>query len=75
VIHKKRILSRAVNAEKRLVMVQNQRLLSEEKMARRSENSDHEPEVGGSVKEYELQLQRERQGAKERVLELKNQLT
>jgi len=23
---------------------------------RQSENSDHEPEVGGSVKEYELQL-------------------
>jgi chromosome segregation ATPase len=78
----KTLLSRAVNAEKRLVVVQNQLLLSEEKMAnvnQRTTSTDQKWEA--RVKEYEARLKageekykRERQGAKERVLELENQL-
>jgi len=78
----KTLLSRAVNAEKRLVVVQNQLLLSEEKMAninQKTATADQKWEA--RVKEYESRLKageekykRERQGAKERVLELENQL-
>jgi hypothetical protein len=65
-----------------LVVVQNQLLLSEEKMAnvnQRTTSADQKWEA--RVKEYETRLKageekykRERQGAKERVLELENQL-
>jgi hypothetical protein len=63
------------------VVVQNQLLLSEEKMAnvnQRTTSADQKWEA--RVKEYEARLKagekykRERQGAKERVLELENQL-
>jgi len=65
-----------------LVVVQNQLLLSEEKMAnvnQRTASADQKWEA--RVKEYETRLKageekykRERQGAKERVLELENQI-
>ena len=78
----KTLLSRAVNAEKRLVVVQTQLLLSEKKMAninQRTASADQKWEA--RVKECETRLKageekykRERQGAKERVLELENQI-
>jgi chromosome segregation ATPase len=78
----KTLLSRAVNAEKRLVVVQNQLLLSEEKISninQKTTAADQKWEA--RVKEYETRLKageekykRERQGAKERVLELENQM-
>ncbi|KAG1862646.1 hypothetical protein F4604DRAFT_1929402 [Suillus subluteus] len=78
----KTLLSRAVNAEKRLVVVQNQLLLSEEKISninQKTTTADQKWEA--RVKEYETRLKageekykRERQGAKERVLELENQM-
>ncbi|KAG1807556.1 hypothetical protein EV424DRAFT_1427466 [Suillus variegatus] len=78
----KTLLSRAVNAEKRLVVVQNQLLLSEEKISninQKTTTADQKWEA--RVKEYETRLKageekykRERQGTKERVLELENQL-
>ena len=64
------------------MVVQNQLLLSEEKMANvneRTTSADQKWEA--RVKEYETRLKageekykRERQGAKERLLELENQL-
>jgi hypothetical protein len=78
----KTLLSRAVNAEKRLVVIQNQLLLSEEKISninQKTATADQKWEA--RVKEYETRLKageekykRERQGAKERVLELENQM-
>ncbi|KAG1900115.1 uncharacterized protein F5891DRAFT_1128771 [Suillus fuscotomentosus] len=72
----KTLLSRAVNAEKRLL------LLSEEKISninQKTTTADQKWEA--RVKEYETRLKageekykRERQGAKERVLELENQM-
>ncbi|KAG0701548.1 hypothetical protein DFH29DRAFT_925819 [Suillus ampliporus] len=78
----KTLLSRAVNAEKRLVVVQNQLLLSEEKISNiNQKTSTADQKWEARVKEYEARLKageekykRERQGAKERVLELENQM-
>lgn len=76
------LLSRAVNAEKRLNVVQNQLLQTEEKittMNQRTTTADAKWEA--RVKEYEARLKageekykRERQGNKERILELETQI-
>lgn len=76
------LLSRAVNAEKRLNVVQNQLLQTEEKISsinQKTTTTDAKWEA--RVKEYEARLKaaeekykRERQGNKERILELENQI-
>lgn len=74
--------ARATNAERRLINAQNQLAAAEEKMAtmnQRNTNADGKWEA--RVKEYETRLKaaeervkRERQGSKERVAELENNL-
>lgn len=76
------LLSRAVNAEKRLVVANNQLLQHEEKIStlnQKTSTADAKWET--RVKEYEARLKaaeekykRERQGGKERILELENQI-
>ncbi len=76
------LATRAINAERRLHNAQNQLLSSEEKITTLNQKSmltDGKWEA--RVKEYEARLKaaeervkRERQGAKERVLELENSL-
>jgi predicted nucleic acid-binding Zn-ribbon protein len=76
------LATRAINAERRLHNAQNQLLSSEEKITALNQKSmltDGKWEA--RVKEYEARLKaaeervkRERQGAKERVLELENSL-
>lgn len=76
------LLSRAVNAEKRLNVIQNQLLQTEEKIvAMNQKTSTADAKWEARVKEYEARLKaaeekykRERQGNKERVLELENQI-
>ncbi|KAG2136420.1 hypothetical protein DEU56DRAFT_947108 [Suillus clintonianus] len=78
----KTLLSRTVNAEKRPVVVHNQLLLSEEKisnMNQKTTTTDLKWEA--RVKEYEARskageekYKRERQGAKQKVLELENRM-
>jgi hypothetical protein len=74
--------ARATNAERRLINAQNQLVAAEEKMAlmnQKNASADNKWEV--RVKEYESRLKaaeervkRERQGSKERVAELENNL-
>jgi hypothetical protein len=74
--------ARATNAERRLINAQNQLVATEEKMAsinQKTANADIKWEA--RVKEYESRLKaaeervkRERQGSKERVAELENNL-
>lgn len=74
--------ARATNAERRLINAQNQLVAAEEKMASMSQktaSADNKWEA--RVKEYESRLKaaeervkRERQGSKERVAELENNL-
>jgi ATPase subunit of ABC transporter with duplicated ATPase domains len=74
--------ARAANAERRLINAQNQLVSAEEKMAamnQKNANADNKWEA--RVKEYESRLKaaeervkRERQGSKERVAELENNL-
>jgi predicted nucleic acid-binding Zn-ribbon protein len=74
--------ARATNAERRLINAQNQLVAAEEKMAsmnQKNANADNKWEA--RVKEYESRLKaaeervkRERQGSKERVAELENNL-
>lgn len=76
------LLSRAVNAEKRLVVANNQLLQHEEKISSLNQKtSTADTKWEARVKEYEARLKaaeekykRERQGSKERVLELENQI-
>ncbi|KAF8842654.1 hypothetical protein BDN67DRAFT_898922 [Paxillus ammoniavirescens] len=76
------LLSRAVNAEKRLVVANNQLLQHEEKISNLNQKtSTTDAKWEARVKEYEARLKaaeekykRERQGGKERVLELENQI-
>ncbi|KAF9239075.1 hypothetical protein BU15DRAFT_88115 [Melanogaster broomeanus] len=76
------LLSRAVNAEKRLVVANNQLLQHEEKISNLNQKtSTADTKWEARVKEYEARLKaaeekykRERQGSKERVLELENQI-
>ncbi|KIJ63400.1 hypothetical protein HYDPIDRAFT_92649 [Hydnomerulius pinastri MD-312] len=76
------LLSRAVNAEKRLVVANNQLLQHEEKISTLNQKtSSADTKWEARVKEYEARLKaaedkykRERQGSKERVLELENQI-
>ncbi|KAG6331744.1 hypothetical protein ID866_7347 [Astraeus odoratus] len=76
------LLSRAVNAEKRLNVVQNQLLQTEEKIVSMNQKtSTTDAKWEARVKEYEARLKaaeekykRERQGNKERVVELENQI-
>ena len=74
--------ARATNAKRRLINAQNQLVAAEEKMAsmnQKNASADNKWEV--RVKEYESRLKaaeervkRERQGSKERVAELENNL-
>jgi LPS O-antigen subunit length determinant protein (WzzB/FepE family) len=74
--------ARATNSERRLINAQNQLVAAEEKMAamnQKNANADNKWEA--RVKEYESRLKaaeervkRERQGGKERVAELENNL-
>lgn len=76
------LLSRAVNAEKRLVVANNQLLQHEEKISNLNQKtSTADTKWEARVKEYEARLKaaeekykRERQGSKERALELENQV-
>ncbi|KAG6375738.1 hypothetical protein JVT61DRAFT_2584 [Boletus reticuloceps] len=76
------LLSRAVNAEKRFVVANNQLLQHEEKISSLNQKtSTADAKWEARVKEYEARLKaaeekykRERQGSKERVLELENQI-
>ncbi|KAH0825713.1 hypothetical protein J3R83DRAFT_9991 [Lanmaoa asiatica] len=76
------LLSRAVNAEKRLVVANNQLLQHEEKISTLNQKtSTADAKWEARVKEYETRLKaaeekykRERQGSKERVLELEIQI-
>ncbi|KIK25320.1 hypothetical protein PISMIDRAFT_642324 [Pisolithus microcarpus 441] len=76
------LLSRAVNAEKRLNVVQNQLLQTEEKIvAMNQKTSTTDAKWEARVKEYEARLKaaeekykRERQGNKERMMDLENQI-
>jgi len=76
------LLSRAVNAEKRLVVAGNQLLQHEEKISTLNQKtSTADAKWEARVKEYEARLKtaeekykRERQGGKERILELENQI-
>ncbi|KAH7911120.1 hypothetical protein BJ138DRAFT_29977 [Hygrophoropsis aurantiaca] len=78
----KSLLSRAVNAEKRLTVVQNQLLISEEKISNiNQKTATVDSKWEARVKEYEARIKaaeekykRERQGGKERALELENQM-
>jgi hypothetical protein len=74
--------ARATNAERRLINAQNQLLASEEKVATMNQkNAAADTKWEARVKEYETRLKaaeervkRERQGSKERVAELENNL-
>ncbi|KAF7974233.1 hypothetical protein HWV62_13114 [Athelia sp. TMB] len=74
--------ARATNAERRLINAQNQLAAAEEKMATMSQkNTSADSKWEARVKEYETRLKaaeervkRERQGSKERVAELENNL-
>lgn len=76
------LLSRAVNAEKRLVVANNQLLQHEEKISTLNQKtSTADAKWEARVKEYEARLKaaeekykRERQGSKERILELEIQM-
>ncbi|KAI6137841.1 hypothetical protein EDD17DRAFT_1782820 [Pisolithus thermaeus] len=76
------LLSRAVNSEKRLNVIQNQLLQTEEKIvAMNQKTSTTDAKWEARVKEYEARLKaaeekykRERQGNKERMLDLENQI-
>ncbi|KAG9317962.1 hypothetical protein JVU11DRAFT_14 [Chiua virens] len=76
------LLSRAVNAEKRLVVASNQLLQHEEKISSLNQKtSSADAKWEARVKEYEARLKvaeekykRERQGSKERVIELETQI-
>lgn len=76
------LLSRAVNAEKRLVVANNQLLQHEEKISTLNQKtSTADAKWEARVKEYETRLKaaeekykRERQGSKERVVELETQI-
>ncbi|KAG2118248.1 hypothetical protein BD769DRAFT_1304029, partial [Suillus cothurnatus] len=76
------LLSHALNAEKCLKVVQNQFLLSEEKILNINQKTTAaDQKWKARVKEYETRLKagekkhkRERQGAKDRMLKLKNLL-
>ncbi|KAJ3509684.1 hypothetical protein NLJ89_g5089 [Agrocybe chaxingu] len=76
------LTTRAANAERRLNNAQNQLLSTEEKLAALSQkNSSADSKWEARVKEYEARLKaaeervkRERQGSKERVVELENNL-
>jgi chromosome segregation ATPase len=75
-------MMRANNAERRLVNAQNQLAAAEEKMAAMNQKTTAaDSKWEARVKEYETRLRaaeekvkRERQGYKERVLELENQI-
>lgn len=74
--------ARATNAERRLINAQNQLVSAEEKMASMNQkNTSADNKWEARVKEYESRLKaaeervkRERQGSKERVAELENNL-
>ena len=74
--------ARATNAERRLINAQNQLAAAEEKMATMNQkNTSADSKWEARVKEYETRLKaaeervkRERQGSKERVAELENNL-
>lgn len=74
--------ARAANAERRLINAQNQLVAAEEKMASMNQkNTNADSKWEARVKEYETRLKaaeervkRERQGSKERVAELENNL-
>jgi chromosome segregation ATPase len=74
--------ARATNAERRLINAQNQLVAAEEKMtAMNQKNASADSKWEARVKEYESRLKaaeervkRERQGSKERVAELENNL-
>lgn len=74
--------ARATNAERRLINAQNQLAAAEEKMATMNQkNTSADSKWEARVKEYEARLKaaeervkRERQGSKERVAELENNL-
>jgi ATPase subunit of ABC transporter with duplicated ATPase domains len=74
--------ARATNAERRLINAQNQLVAAEEKMASMNQkNASADNKWEARVKEYESRLKaaeervkRERQGSKERVAELENNL-
>ena len=76
------LTTRAANAERRLNNAQNQLLATEEKIASMNQkNIAADGRWEARVKEYEARLKaaeervkRERQGSKERVLELENNL-
>jgi len=76
------LTTRAANAERRLNNAQNQLLTAEEKLtALNQKNAAADNKWEARVKEYEARLKaaeervkRERQGSKERVLELENSL-
>ncbi|KAH7317493.1 hypothetical protein B0J17DRAFT_724337 [Rhizoctonia solani] len=76
----KSLLARVQNAERRLQNAQNQLAAAEEKFTQQSErNSNSELRWEARVKEYEARVKaaeekvkRERQGAKERTIELEN---
>src|ERR1700722_4213891 len=72
--------ARASNSERRLINAQNQLLAAEEKMATMNErNASADTKWEARVKEHETRLRvaeervkRERQGGKERIAELEN---
>jgi septal ring factor EnvC (AmiA/AmiB activator) len=74
--------ARATNAERRLINAQNQLVAAEEKVASMNQkNTSADSKWEARVKEYETRLKaaeervkRERQGSKERVAELENNL-
>ncbi|KIM80008.1 hypothetical protein PILCRDRAFT_9896 [Piloderma croceum F 1598] len=76
------LFARATNAEHRLINAQNQLVAAEEKMtAMNQKNTSADSKWEARVKEYESRLKaaeervkRERQGSKERVAELENNL-
>jgi predicted nucleic acid-binding Zn-ribbon protein len=78
----KALMIRANNAERRLANAQNQLAAAEEKMAAMNQKTTAaDSKWEARVKEYETRLRaaeekvkRERQGFKERVLELENQI-
>ncbi|EGN96476.1 hypothetical protein SERLA73DRAFT_170829 [Serpula lacrymans var. lacrymans S7.3] len=78
----KSLMARAINAEKRLTVTQNQLLHSEEKIANMIQKTvTVDSKWEARVKEYEARIKaaeekykRERQGGKERVVELESQI-
>jgi chromosome segregation ATPase len=78
----KALIARANNAERRLTNAQNQLAAAEEKMATMNQKTTAvDAKWEARVKEYETRLRsaeekvkREKQGYKERVLELENQI-